>query len=111
MKRTIKYLINLICLSFLVFGIAVSFAIIVRVSSLKRLFEIIWLQAERISIVSITFLIIVTYLNFAFERKIEKKSTCEFIIFSLIHSVVIILAFTYFSYDFYCDYIEHPEYF
>ena len=81
MKRTIKYLINLICLSFLVFSIAVSFAIIVRVSSLKRLFEIIWLQAERISIVSITFLIIVNIAIFIMNLfESDKVGTSEAVV-------------------------------
>ena len=112
MKKIIKYLFNVICLGYLFFGIRVSYAIIVTVPNLERLFDIIWIQVGRVSLISIVFIIFITYLNFLFERKIEKrKSSREFIIISFIHVVFLILAYAYFSYDFYSDYIEHPEYF
>ncbi len=112
MKRIIKYLVNLTCLGFLIAGIGISYGIIVRVSSLERVFEIIWNQAGNEALISIVFVIIATYLNFVFERKIEKrKASREFIIIALIHIVMLTLAFAYFSWNFYSDYVAHPEYF
>lgn len=112
MKKVIKYLISIICIGFLIFGIRFSYAIIVIVSNLGKLFEIILIQAGRFAITSIVFIIIITYLNFMFERKIEKRKTSrEFLIISFIHIVLLILAYIYFTYEFYCNYIEHPEYF
>ena len=112
MKRIVKYLINLTCLGFLIAGIGLSYAIIVGVPNLERLFDIIWIQAGRLAIISIVFISIATYLNFIFERKIEKKKTSrEFLIISLIHIGTLIIAFLYFSWNFYREYIAHPEYF
>ena len=112
MKRIIKYLVNLTCLGFLITGIRVSYGIIVRVSSLERIFEIIWNQAGSVALIFIVFVIIVTYLNFVFERKIEKRKTSrEFIIIAIIHIAMLTLAFAYFSWKFYSDYVAHPEYF
>ena len=110
--KIIKYLLNAICLGFLIYVIAVSYAIIVRVQNLERIFDIIWNQAGTIAFISIVFVLIATYLNFVFERKIEKRKTSrEFIIISLVHITMITLAFAYFSWNFYRDYIAHPEYF
>ena len=112
MKKIIKYLVNLICLGFLIFVIRVSYAIIVIVPNLEKLFDIIWNQTGKFAMISIVFVIIITYLNFIFEKKIEKrKSSREFILISIIHIIVIILAYAYFSYDFYSQFIKHPEYF
>ena len=92
--------------------IAGSYAIIVIVPNLERLYEDIWTVAGMMAIVTIVFIAIITYLNFLFERKIEKRKTSrEFIIISLIHIVGLTLAFVYFSWNFYCEYIAHPEYF
>jgi magnesium-transporting ATPase (P-type) len=112
LKRIIKYLVNLTCVGILIFGIRVSFGLIVRVSGLERIYEIIWNQAEIFALSSIVFLLIITYLNFVFERKIEKKKNSkEFIIISLMNLAILTLSFAYFSWDFYHDYISHPEYF
>jgi len=112
LKRIIKYLVNLTCLGFLITEIGLSYSIIVRVSSLKGAFEIIWNQAENDALISIVFVIIATYLNFIFERKMEKKKTSrEFITITLIHITALTLAFAYFSWNFYIDYVAHPEYF
>ena len=112
MKRIIKYLINFTCLGFLIAGIGASYAIIVRVENFERIFNIIWNQAGNVALISVVFILIVTYLNFVFERKVEKRKTSrEFIIISLIHIAMLTLAFAYFSWNFYRDYIEHPEYF
>jgi NADH:ubiquinone oxidoreductase subunit 2 (subunit N) len=112
LKRIIKYLVNLTCIGFQIFLIRVSFATIVRVSSLERIFEIIWSQAESFAFSSIVFLLILTYLNFVFERKIEKRKTSrEFIIISLMNLAILPLAFAYFSWNFHHVYVSHPEYF
>jgi len=112
LKRTIKYLLNAVCLALLIFRIAASYGIIVRVASLKRLFDIIWSQAGNVALISVVFIIIATYLNFVFERKIEKRKTSrEFLFISIFHIVMLILAFAYFSWNFYHDYVAHPEYF
>ena len=112
MKRIIKYLINLVCLGILIFGIAASYGIIVRVANLERIFEIIWNQAGIVALISVAFVVIITYLNFVFERKIEKRKTSrEFIIIALIHITMLTLGFAYYSWNFYCEYIAHPEYF
>ena len=92
--------------------IAGSYAIIVIVPNLERLYEDIWTVAGMMAIVTIVFIAIITYLNFLFERKIEKRKTSrEFIIISLIHIAGLTLAFVYFSWNFYREYIAHPEYF
>lgn len=112
LKRIIKYLLNVTCLGFLIAKIGASYGIIVRVPNLERIFDMIWKQAGNVAWISILFVLISTYLNFFFERKIERRKTSqEFIIISLIHIVMITLAFAYFSLNFYLDYIEHPEYF
>jgi hypothetical protein len=112
LKRIIKYLVNVTFLGILIAGIAASYAIIVRVESLERIFDIIWNQAGNVALISIVFISIATYLNFVFERKIEKRKTSrEFIIISLMHIVMLTLAFAYFSWNFYSEYIAHPEYF
>ena len=85
---------------------------IVIVPDLERIFDIIWDQAGKVALISVVFILIATYLNFVFERKIEKRNTSrEFIIISLIHIVILTLAFSYFSWNFYNEYIAHPEYF
>jgi uncharacterized membrane protein YidH (DUF202 family) len=112
LKKIIKYLVNVICLGFLIFRIAVSYALIVRVQNLERIFDVIWNQAGNVALISIVFVLITTYLNFVFERQIEKRKTSrEFIIISLIHITMLTLAFAYFSWNFYREYIAHPEYF
>jgi hypothetical protein len=112
LKRIIKYLINVTFLSFLIIGIYLSYAIIVKVPNREKLIEIIWYQADRVTLVSIVFIIITTYLNFLFERKIEKKQySREFFILSFFHFLILILAFAYFSNNFYQEFMLHPEYF
>lgn len=112
MKRIIKYLINIGFLCFLIFGIKVSYALIVIVENRGKVIEIIWCQAERVTLVSIPFIFIITYLNFIFERKIEKKKySREFFILSIFHILILILSFTYISYSFYQEFMLHPEYF
>ena len=110
MKKIIKYLVNIACLGLLIFEIWISYAIIVRVQNLERIFDIIWSQAGSFALISVVFILIATYLNFVFERKVEKRKTSrEFLIISLIHIVILTLAFAYFSWSFYRDYVAHPE--
>ena len=110
LKKIIKYLVNIACLGLLIFEIWVSYAIIVRVQNLERIFDIIWSQAGSFALISVVFILIATYLNFVFERKVEKRKTSrEFLIISLIHIVILTLAFAYFSWSFYRDYVAHPE--
>ena len=90
----------------------VSYAIIVRVPNIERLMNLIHSQVEKLSIISIGFIVIITFINYVFERKIEKKKTSYvFIWLLLIHFVTLILAIAYYSNDFYREFIQHPEYF
>jgi len=111
-KKTIKYLLNFTALSLMICYTYVSFAIIVRVPYIERLVNLIHSQVEKLSIISIGFIIIITFINYVFERKIEKRKTSYvFIWLLLIHFVTLILAIAYYSNDFYREFIQQPEYF
>ncbi|RKS12855.1 hypothetical protein C8C87_3296 [Flavobacterium sp. 120] len=89
-----------------------SYAIIVRVSNIERLMNLIHSQVERLTLISIGFIIIITSINYVFERKIEKiKTSYEFIWLLLFHFITLILAIAYYSNDFYREFIQYPEYF
>ena len=107
-----KYLLNFTGLSFMIFYSYFSYAIIVRVPNIERLMNLIYSQVEKLTLVSIAFIIIVTFINYVFERKIEKtKTSYEFTWLLLIHTIILILAISYYSNDFYKEFIKHPEYF
>ena len=90
----------------------VSYAIIVRVSNIERLLNLIHSQVEKLTLISIGFIIIITSINYVFERKIEKiKTSYEFIWLFLVHFITLILAIAYYSNDFYGEFTQHPEYF
>ncbi len=111
-KKIIKYLLNFTALSFMIFYSYFSYAIIVRVPNIERLMNLIYSQVEKLTLVSIAFIIIVTFINYVFERKIEKtKTSYEFTWLLLIHTIILILAISYYSNDFYKEFIKHPEYF
>ncbi len=89
-----------------------SYAIIVRVPNIERLINLIHSQLENLILVSIKFILIITFINYVFERKIEKtKTSYEFTWLLLIHTIILILAISYYSNDFYKEFIKHPEYF
>ncbi|MBG6110221.1 putative membrane protein [Flavobacterium sp. CG_9.10] len=112
MKKFIKYLINFAGLIYIIFYAYVSYAMIVRVPNIERLMAIIRIQVERFTLISIGFIVIITFINYVFERKFEKRKTSyEFIWLSLIHFLILILAITYFSNDFYKEYMKSPQYF
>lgn len=112
MKRIIKYSINLACLTLLVFEVALSYALNVRLADIEKVFEIIRNQVGHFALISVVFVIVAAYLNFLFERKVEKrKGSREFLIISLVHFFILILSVAYFSWDFYQDYVAHPEFF
>lgn len=93
MKEIIKYLFNFSGLSFMISYIYVSYAMIVKVSNIGRLVNVIHMQVEKLTLMSIGFIIIITFINYVFVRKIEKRKTSyEFIWLSLIHLIVLILA-------------------
>ena len=111
-KKIIKYLLNFIALSFMIFYFYFSYAIIVRVPNIERLMNLIYSQVEKFTLVLILFNIIITFINYVFERKIEKRKTSyEFTWLLLIHTIILILAIAYYSNDFYREFIKHPEYF
>jgi hypothetical protein len=111
-KKIIKYLLNFTALSFMIFYSYFSFAIIVRVPNIERLMNLIYSQVEKLTLVSIAFIVIITFINYVFERKIEKRKTSyEFTWLLLIHTIILILAIAYYSNDFYKQFIKHPEYF
>ena len=111
-KKIIKYLLNFTALSFMIFYSYFSYAIIVRVPNIERLMNLIYSQVEKLTLVSIAFIIIITFINYVFERKIEKRKTSyEFTWLLLIHIIILILAIAYYSNDFYKQFIKHPEYF
>ena len=111
LKRIIKCLLNVAFLSSLIFCINVSYALIVIIENREEVIEMIWCQAERVTLVSIPYIFIITYLNFIFERKLERKKSREFFILSIFYILILILSFAYFSYDFYHEFMLHPEYF
>jgi uncharacterized membrane protein (DUF373 family) len=111
-KKIIKYLLNFTALSFMIFYFYFSYAIIVRVPNIERLMNLIYSQVEKFALVLILFNIIITFINYVFERKIEKRKTSyEFTWLLLIHTIILILAIAYYSNDFYKQFIKHPEYF
>ena len=111
-KKIIKYLLNFTALSFMIFYSYFSYAIIVRVPNIERLMNLIYSQVEKLTLVSIAFIIIITFINYVFERKIEKRKTSyEFTWLLLVHFITLILAIAYYSNDFYKQFIKHPEYF
>jgi hypothetical protein len=111
-KKIIKYLLNFTALGFMISYIYVSYAMIVRVPNIERLINLIHSQVEKLSLISIGFILIITFINYVFERKIEKiKTSYVFIWLLLIHFIALILAIAYFSNDFYREFIRHPEYF
>ena len=96
----------------MIFYFYFSYAIIVRVPNIQRLMNLIHSKVENLTLVSITFIIIITFINYVFKRKIEKRKTSyEFTWLLLIHTIILILAIAYYSNDFYREFIKHPEYF
>jgi len=111
-KKTIKYLLNFTALSFMICYTYVSYAMIVRVANMERLMNLIHSQVEKLTLISIGFIVIITFINYVFERKIEKRKTSYgFLWLFLVHFVTLILSIAYYSNDFYRDFIQHPEYF
>lgn len=96
----------------MIFYFYFSYAIIVRVPNIERLMNLIYSQVEKFALVLILFNIIITFINYVFERKIEKRKTSyEFTWLLLIHTIILILAIAYYSNDFFREFIKHPEYF
>ena len=90
----------------------VSYAMIVRVPNIERLMNLIHSQVEKLALISIEFIVIITFINYVFERKIEKRKTSYvFLWLLLVHFITLTLAIAYCSNDFYRDFIQHPEYF
>ena len=99
-------------MTLLVFEVALSYALFVRAADLETVFDVIRNQVGHFALISGVFVIVAAYLNFLFERKAEKrKGSHEFLIISLVHVSIVILSIAYFSWDFYQDYVTHPEYF
>lgn len=79
-----------------------SYAIIVRVPESGKLMDLIWSQIRQVLPAYSVSILIISLINFLFERKIEKrKSSYEFIKLSLIHLLIITFAVIYYSIDFY----------
>ena len=79
-----------------------SYAIIVRVPESGKLMDLIWSQIRQVLPTYSISILIITFINFLYERKIEKrKSSHEFLKLSLIHLLVITFAVIYYSIDFY----------
>ncbi len=90
----------------------VSYAMIVRVPNIERLMNLIHGQVEKLTLISIVFIVIMTFINYVFERKIEKRKTSYIYLWLLlVHFITLISAIAYYSNDFYRDFIQHPEYF
>lgn len=79
-----------------------SYAIIVRVPESGKLINLIWSQIRQVSPTYLISILIISFINNLYERKIEKrKSSYEFLKLSLIHLFIITFAVIYYSIDFY----------
>ncbi|AWA31070.1 hypothetical protein HYN48_13785 [Flavobacterium magnum] len=101
-KRILKYLINLACSALMIWFAYLSYAIIVRVPTSGELMDLIWSQVNQLLPTYLISIVIISLLNYLFERKIEqRKQSYEFLILLLIQIVVMALATIYYSIDFY----------
>lgn len=100
--RNIKYLINVAFMCLMIWFAYLSYAIIVRLPESGKLIDLIWSQIKQVLPVYSISILVISLINFLYERKIEKrKSSNEFIKLFLIHLIVIVFALIYYSYDFY----------
>jgi|GEM_PF-2768210 uncharacterized membrane protein len=100
--KIIKYLINIAFMCLMIWFPYLSYAIIVRVPESGKLMDLIWSQIRQVLPAYSISILIISSINFLFERKIEKrKSSHEFLKLSLIHLLIITFAIVYYSIDFY----------
>jgi uncharacterized RDD family membrane protein YckC len=101
--RLIKYFVNIIILYVLIWVLAyLPFAIYTRLPDCGIVTEVIFNIIVDVLPYQIISLIIISFLNFSFERKLEKrKFTKEFILLTVIHLIGLFLAVLYFSNEFY----------
>ena len=101
-KRIIKYSLNLAFSASMTWFVCLSYAIIVRVPTSAELMNLIWSHVYLLLPAYLISIVIISLLNYLFERKLEKrKQSYEFLVLFLIHIVIIALAITYYSNDFY----------
>lgn len=100
--RILKYSINVAFMCLMIWFAYLSYAIIVRVPESGKLIDLIWSQIRQVLPVYSISILIISLINFLYERKIEKrKSSYEFLKLFLIHLLVITFAVIYYSIDFY----------
>jgi magnesium-transporting ATPase (P-type) len=102
MFRTLKYLLNLAGLVWMVIATMVSYGMIVRFPDCDHVMESIWSTVQDASVAYFLFLAVITVFNFFIERKLERRShSNNYLILALLHFMVLILSLWYFSNDFY----------
>jgi glucan phosphoethanolaminetransferase (alkaline phosphatase superfamily) len=101
-KKTIKYLLNFAGVCLMIFYSNLGYGIIARLPECENVKTIIYNVVGELSKLFLIYLIIITIVNFLFERKIEKRSeTKEFVILAIINIVSFVLITSFFSNQFY----------
>ena len=102
LKKIIKYLFNLAFIFSMIWFAYFYYEIIVRVPESRKLLDLILSQIKQVFSTYFISILIITLMNFLYERKIEKKKfSYEFLKLLLIHLLIIIFALIYYSIDFY----------
>ncbi len=100
--RIIKYVLNFAALLWMLLGAALSYVLILRNPDCDRVMDVIKDELCELIPIFMAYLAVVTGLNYLVERYLEKrKGSKEFLLLLLIQFVVMTLAITYLSFNFY----------
>lgn len=100
-KRIIKYLLNFAGIGLMIFYANLGFGIIARVPECENAKSVIWNVVGELCKIYMVYLIVITAINILFEKKIEKRSSKEFVVLAIINLVLLVLVTSYFSNQFY----------
>ncbi len=100
-KRIIKYLLNFAGIGLMIFYANLGFGIIARVPECENVKSVIWNVVGELCEIYLVYLIVITAINILFEKKIEKRSSKEFVVLAIINLVLLVLVTSYFSNQFY----------
>ena len=101
--KIIKYGLNLLGLTWILFITDLAYALIVFRPVCDRVMEAVWHQLERLAPFYLLFLICSLGMNFLIERKLEKKKKSKEFLFLLIIEVLLLTVIAFFVSKEYCD--------
>ena len=100
--KIIKYLLNFVGICLMTFYARIGYGIIATLPTCENVMEVIWKNIFELCEIYSIYLVLITLINFLFERKIEnRKTSIEFLVLAFINIIFLTLITTLFSNYFY----------